>query len=790
MPVLITVNRPMPSWLAMSSLTASVAVAVRASTRGRSRRASAGPISRNAGRKSWPHCEMQCASSITSRLTVAAASLSRNSGSASRSGVVKTIFASPAAIARSAASISAAGSALFSCQAATPSSRSLSHWSFISAISGETTTVRAGQQQGRQLVAERLAAAGRHQGQGRRPAHDARDHGLLAFAQAAQAKSLAKEAIEASSPRCRGSAVAAGRGRHARPEQAGCRATIGPACRAGIAALPGLTLLTPPLLASPLRSAITAATRTPEPELLPALLEQARLSPADDRAAHELAMRVARGVRERARDSGRAGLVQGLLQEFALSSSEGVALMCLAEALLRIPDAATRDALIRDKISSGDWRSHLGQSPSLFVNAATWGLLLTGRLVATHSDVGLGAALRRVVGRGGEPLIRRGVDMAMRLMGEQFVTGETIEQALANARPREAEGFRYSYDMLGEAAMTARDAEAYLAAYEAAIQAIGRASAGRGIVAGPGISIKLSALHPRYSRAQVERVMDELYPRLLQLAELACRYDIGLNIDAEEADRLELSLDLLEKLCFEPALAGWNGIGFVIQAYQKRCPAVVDWLIDLARRSGRRLMVRLVKGAYWDGEIKRAQLDGQAGYPVYTRKAYTDVAYLACARKLLAAPDEIYPQFATHNAHTLAAVCALAGPDFEEGQYEFQCLHGMGEPLYEQVVGPVAEGKLGRPAASTRRSAPTTRCSPTWCGDCSRTAPTPRSSIGSPATRCRSRSWCRTRCGRSRRWPLPKARSACRIRRFPCRARCSEACAPTRSASTSPAKRS
>jgi RHH-type proline utilization regulon transcriptional repressor/proline dehydrogenase/delta 1-pyrroline-5-carboxylate dehydrogenase len=402
-------------------------------------------------------------------------------------------------------------------------------------------------------------------------------------------------------------------------------------------------------------------------------------------------------VRERTRDSGRAGLVQGLLQEFALSSSEGVALMCLAEALLRIPDAATRDALIRDKISSGDWRSHLGQSPSLFVNAATWGLLLTGRLVATHSDVGLGAALRRVVGRGGEPLIRRGVDMAMRLMGEQFVTGETIEQALVNSRPREAEGFRYSYDMLGEAAMTTRDAEAYLAAYEAAIQAIGRASAGRGIVAGPGISIKLSALHPRYSRAQVERVMSELYPRLLQLAELACRYDIGFNIDAEEADRLELSLDLLERLCFEPALAGWNGIGFVIQAYQKRCPAVVDWLIDLARRSGRRLMVRLVKGAYWDSEIKRAQLDGQAGYPVYTRKAYTDVAYLACAKKLLAAPTEIYPQFATHNAHTLAAVHALAGPGYEDGQYEFQCLHGMGEPLYEQVVGPASEGRLGRP---------------------------------------------------------------------------------------------
>ncbi len=455
--------------------------------------------------------------------------------------------------------------------------------------------------------------------------------------------------------------------------------------------------LTPPLLASPLRAAITAATRRPEPELLPGLVAEARLPAPAERVADELALRIARSVRERSRDPGRAGLVQGLLQEFALSSSEGVALMCLAEALLRVPDVSTRDALIRDKISGGDWQAHLGQSPSLFVNAATWGLLLTGRLVATHSDVGLGAALRRIVGRGGEPLIRRGVDLAMRLMGEQFVTGETIAQALANSRKREAEGFRHSYDMLGEAAVTARDAEAYRAAYETAIHAIGRASAGRGIFAGPGISIKLSALHPRYSRAQVERVKGELYPRLRALAELARRYDIGLNIDAEEADRLELSLDLLEQLCFEPALAGWNGIGFVIQAYQKRCPAVVDWLVDLARRSGRRLMVRLVKGAYWDSEIKRAQVDGQPGYPVYTRKAYTDVAYLACAKRLLAAPAQIYPQFATHNAHTLAAVVALAGPDYIAGQYEFQCLHGMGEPLYEQVVGPASAGGLGRP---------------------------------------------------------------------------------------------
>ena len=230
-----------------------------------------------------------------------------------------------------------------------------------------------------------------------------------------------------------------------------------------------------------------------------------------------------------------------------------------------------------------------------------------------------------------------------------------------------------------------------------AIDAIGAAAAGRGIIDGPGISIKLSALHPRYARAKVDRVMGELYPRLLALAQQARGHDIGLNIDAEEADRLEISLDLLERLAFEPSLTGWNGLGFVIQAYQKRCPAVVDFVVDLARRSGHRLMIRLVKGAYWDSEIKRAQLDGQTDYPVYTRKPYTDVAYIVCARKLLAATDAVFPQFATHNAQTLASVLAIAGDDFEPGQYEFQCLHGMGEPLYEQVVGPVAAGKLGRP---------------------------------------------------------------------------------------------
>lgn len=371
--------------------------------------------------------------------------------------------------------------------------------------------------------------------------------------------------------------------------------------------------------------------------------------------------------------------------------------MCLAEALLRIPDKATRDALIRDKISNGNWHSHLGRSPSLFVNAATWGLLLTGRLVATHNESKLSSSLNRIIGKGGEPLIRKGVDMAMRLMGEQFVTGETIAEALANARKHEEKGFRYSYDMLGEAALTEADAQRYMISYQQAIHAIGKASNGRGIYEGPGISIKLSALHPRYSRAQYERMMDELYPRLLSLTLLARSYDIGINIDAEEADRLEISLDLLERLCFEPELAGWNGIGFVIQAYQKRCPAVIDYVIDLAQRSHRRLMIRLVKGAYWDSEIKRAQVDGLEGYPVYSRKVYTDVSYLACARKLLAVPSAIYPQFATHNAHTLSAIYHLAGQNYYPGQYEFQCLHGMGEPLYEQVVGKIAEGKFNRP---------------------------------------------------------------------------------------------
>src|SRR5690606_37210379 len=408
---------------------------------------------------------------------------------------------------------------------------------------------------------------------------------------------------------------------------------------------------------------------------------------------HAMAARLVQALR----DKGRGGGVEGLIHEFSLSSQEGVALMCLAEALLRIPDRATRDALIRDKISRGDWRAHMGGSQSLFVNAATWGLMLTGKLVAVNSEQSLSKALTRLIGKGGEPLVRKGVNLAMRMMGEQFVSGQTISEALANNRKLEARGFRYSYDMLGEAATTSEDASRYYASYEQAIHAIGKAAAGRGIYEGPGISIKLSALHPTYSRAQRDRVMEELLPRVKALTVLARSYDIGLNIDAEEADRLEISLDLLEALCLAPELEGWNGIGFVVQAYQKRAPFVIDYIIDLARRSRHRIMVRLVKGAYWDTEIKRAQVDGLEGYPVYTRKVYTDMSYLACARKLLGAPEAVYPQFATHNAYTLSAVYHLAGQNYYPGQYEFQCLHGMGEPLYEEVVGPVSQNKLNRP---------------------------------------------------------------------------------------------
>jgi RHH-type proline utilization regulon transcriptional repressor/proline dehydrogenase/delta 1-pyrroline-5-carboxylate dehydrogenase len=438
------------------------------------------------------------------------------------------------------------------------------------------------------------------------------------------------------------------------------------------------------------RAAIARAFRMAETEAVPALLADLPPDPPRQARAEALARRLVEALRAK----GRRGGIEGLIHEFSLSSQEGVALMCLAEALLRIPDTATRDALIREKLAGGDWQAHLGHNPSLFVNAAIWGLMITGRLVGTHSERSLGAALTRLLGRGGEPLIRAGVDLAMRLLGEQFVAGRTIEEALSRARRFEARGFRYSYDMLGEAAMTEDDARRYFALYEEAIGAIGKAAAGQGPVRGPGISVKLSALHPRYTPFQEERAWAELFPRLLALAEQAKRFGLGLSIDAEEAERLELSLALFAALASHPALEGWEGLGFVVQAYQKRAPFVIDWLVALAERTGRRLPVRLVKGAYWDSEIKRAQVEG-LDYPVFTRKIHTDVSYLACARRLFAAGPRLFPQFATHNALTVACLHEMAeGRD--PATYEYQCLHGMGEPLYEEVLGTLKLGPACR----------------------------------------------------------------------------------------------
>ncbi|MFG1478860.1 bifunctional proline dehydrogenase/L-glutamate gamma-semialdehyde dehydrogenase PutA [Xanthobacter sp. V4C-4] len=439
---------------------------------------------------------------------------------------------------------------------------------------------------------------------------------------------------------------------------------------------------------APLRRAIADAGRRPEPDCLAPLLQAATLP---DRLRAESAA-TARRLVETLRAKPHGALVAELVQEFSLSSREGMALLSLAEALPRIPDTATRDALIRDKIGPGDWASHIrGRAGRpLLLHAAVWGLAALGRLSAAQESRGVAAAVPALVARCGAPLTRRIVERAVGRMGAQFVMGETIAEALDRARDREAQGFLYSYDMLGEAALTAADAARYAADYEGAVHAIGKVAAGRGIHAGPGLSVKLSALHPRYGRAQAERVGRELLPRLTALALLAKSYGIGLTIDAEEQDRL----DLLEALCADPALAGWHGLGFVVQAYGRRCAAVLDWLIDLARRSRRRIMVRLVKGAYWDGEIKRAQVEGLADFPVFTRKAHADVSYIAGARKLLAARDAVFPQFATHNAQTLATIHHLAGPEFSLGSYEFQCLHGMGESLYEEVVG---RARLGRP---------------------------------------------------------------------------------------------
>ncbi|MEE8276901.1 MAG: bifunctional proline dehydrogenase/L-glutamate gamma-semialdehyde dehydrogenase PutA [Alphaproteobacteria bacterium] len=438
----------------------------------------------------------------------------------------------------------------------------------------------------------------------------------------------------------------------------------------------------------PLRAALGATYRMDEAACVAACTRAAALPPD---ALERIAALAGRLVREVRRRRVGAGGIDAFMHEYELSSREGVVLMCLAEALLRIPDADTADRLIKDKIGGADWQRHLGRSESLFVNASTWALMLTGRVISLENREGdLASVMRMLVSRSGEPVVRQAITQAMRILGRQFVMGRTIAEALERAREGERHGYRHSYDMLGEAARTMTDARRYLDAYAHAIAAVGRASAGRGPVEGPGISVKLSGLHPRFEFAQRDRVLAELVPSLLSLARQARDVDIGLTVDSEEADRLDICLDVFEAVARDPSLKGWEGLGLAVQAYQKRALPQIAWLIDLAQSSGRRLMVRLVKGAYWDSEIKHAQMAGFDGYPVFTRKASTDVSFLACANKMLQARDSVFScAFATHNPHSLAAVLEMAG---RRRDFEFQRLHGMGEALYDQAVG---TGKMG-----------------------------------------------------------------------------------------------
>ncbi len=420
--------------------------------------------------------------------------------------------------------------------------------------------------------------------------------------------------------------------------------------------------------------------RRDEAELLQDLIAAADLDAAARRAIVERATDLVSQIRARAHP----GLMEVFLAEYGLSTDEGVALMCLAEALLRVPDAATIDALIEDKIAPSDWSAHLGQSSSPLVNASTWGLLLTGRVLDTGAP-GIAGTLTTMIRRLGEPVIRTAVGAAIRQMGRQFVLGEDIAAAMLRARGKEAEGFTYSYDMLGEAAMTRTDASRYAASDAAAISAIATGCTSGDMTANPGISVKLSALHPRYEVAQSRRVLGELVPVVRDLARQAAAAGMGFNIDAEEADRLALSMEVIEAVLSDPALAGWDGFGVVVQAYGRRAGDVIDGLHDMATRMDRRIMVRLVKGAYWDTEIKHAQVAGLRDFPVFTRKSATDVSYIALVRKLLTMTDRIYPQFATHNAHSVAAVLEMAR-DLPRSAFEFQRLHGMGDALHDIVL--------------------------------------------------------------------------------------------------------
>jgi len=434
----------------------------------------------------------------------------------------------------------------------------------------------------------------------------------------------------------------------------------------------------PPLADDKLRQKIRDHYLENEAGVIAGLVANAHFEDRERKAISAMAAELISKVRADSSPS----MMENFLAEYGLSTREGVALMCLAEALLRVPDAQTIDELIEDKISPGNWGEHLGHSGSPLVNASTWALMLTGKIVAPEDEGGLRLTLHGLVKRLGEPLVRNAVGQAMRELGRHFVLGTKIEKARKRARELQKLGYTYSYDMLGEAARTESDARNYHLAYSDAITGLAKDCKHKSTRDNPGISVKLSALHPRYEMGQYHRVIDELIPRVESLAMLACSANMGFNIDAEEADRLDISLDVIEAVLSNPALRGWDGFGVVVQAFGKRAMPVLDWLYALTQRLDRKIMVRLVKGAYWDTEIKRAQVLGLSDYPVFTRKVNTDISYLACARKLLAMTDRIYPQFATHNAHSVAAVLKLAG---DQHDYEFQRLHGMGESLHEYV---------------------------------------------------------------------------------------------------------
>jgi len=429
---------------------------------------------------------------------------------------------------------------------------------------------------------------------------------------------------------------------------------------------------------SDLRARIRAAHYGDEGDILCSLMKSANLSEATRERF------VSRGTQliELVRIAGKPGLMEVFLAEYGLSTSEGVALMCLSEALLRVPDTRTIDELIEDKIAPSSWSVHLGQSSSPLVNASTWALMLTGKVLREEKSNGLADILRGVLKRLGEPVIRSAVKRSMQEMGNQFVLGQTINEAIECGAAREKQGYTFSYDMLGEASLTASDAKDYFDAYANAITTLSSRCNFDDIRDNPGISIKLSALFPRYEQSQHARVMSELVERTTELALMAKKANMGFNIDAEEANRLELSLDVIEAVLRNRELVGWDGFGVVVQAYGRRASGVIDWLYLLACDLDRKIMVRLVKGAYWDTEIKRSQVEGIAGFPVFTHKAATDVSYICCAKKLLTCSDRIYPQFATHNAHTVVAILEMAS---NRDAFEFQRLHGMGEALYDQV---------------------------------------------------------------------------------------------------------